>query len=146
MKAARVWTPRILTPPLRRRDPSDLHAHTACSPPSPPTPPSPPGPLPPPHLLPSPTIKTWAYRRESVERTGEKRSPQNAIFAQPSSPRLHCYSAAKGDRLIVITRDPSVISATLETGVSVAAAAFRAPVVPVLKQKVRRYIFAPTFS
>ncbi|KAF3850259.1 hypothetical protein F7725_019978, partial [Dissostichus mawsoni] len=82
-----------------------------------------------------PTIRTWAYRRESVERTGEKTSPQNAIFAQPSSPRLHCYSDAKGDRLIVITHDPSVISATLETGVSVAAAAFRAPVFPVLKQK-----------
>ena len=81
-----------------------------------------------------------------------REKPQNAIFAQPSSPRLHCYSAAKGDRLIVITHDPSVVSATLETGVSVAAAAaaaaaaFRAPVFPVLKQKVRRYIFAQTFS
>ena len=45
----------------------------------------------------------------------------------------------KGDRLVVITHDPSVISATLETVISVAAA-FRAPVFPVLEPKFSYYI------
>ncbi len=136
MKAARAWTPLILGPPPSSRDPNDLHAHTACCLPSPPSPPSPP----PHHHLPhSPIIKSPLAPPYPYWKVLRGRETSECHFAQPSSSRLHCYNAAKGERLIVITHGPSVISATLETGISVAAA-FRAPVFPLLKQKVSYYI------
>lgn len=105
-RAAPARTPPSPGAPPSSRGLSGLHAHTACCPHSPPPPPHPPH---------SPITKRplWTALRG--------RQTSGCHFAQPSSSRLHCCNAAKGDRLIVLTCGSSVISATLETGVTVAA-------------------------
>lgn len=72
MKAAPAWTPLILGPPPSSRDPSDLHAHIACYPPSPP----------PPHRRPhSPIIKSpLTLLLEGVEWRGDLRMPFCTAF------------------------------------------------------------------
>lgn len=135
VKAAQVWILLILellrsSNSSSSSDLNDLHAHTACCPPSP---------LPP-HPLPLPIIKSVPLL-EDVERkeSGGRGGTSERHFAQPSLFRLHCYNNTAKAIVFVIIHSPSVIRATLETGVLVATA-FRAPVFPVLKLNIRYHI------
>lgn len=122
MKAAPVWTPLILGPPPSSRDPSDLHAHIACYPPSPP----------PPHRRPhSPIIKSPLH--PLIGRCWEEERPPNAILHSLHHPdctattllKAHCHNSWFVCHKCNI-RDWYICSSSI----------FRAPVFPVWNRKL----------